>query len=468
MANHLNTHSRRRFIKGAGLAGLTTPLLAQQGLVSRNGSTTQAKNLIFLVVDGMCNGTLGLAHHWHHRNRGKALNWMQLYQRPDLCRGTQDTASLSSPVTDSAAAASAWGSGQRVNNGAVNIDPQGKSLLPIFLRAKYAGKRVGLVTTCRVSHATPAGFFANVADRDDEPAIVRQYLEREADLLLGGGARFFQQAAPSDAPAVDFSAWTAAGYLLARDRDQLRQLPLSGQPVLGVFADSHIPYALDRRNDRALSAIPSLPEMFAAALHQLQGARDGFVLQVEGGRVDHAGHANDPAAILHEQLEFDACIPRALEFIEQHPDTLLIVTTDHGTGGCQLDGAGKRYNDSGPALDRINRFRQSFEWLEQRFRVTGKFDADLLTQATGIDAVSERAAEVVQAALHDPNVSYLSSVLTREFAAELTAATAVGWSSTRHTAENVELMAFGPGSRQVPAFMRNDELHNIMTDALGI
>jgi len=468
MADKLKTHSRRRFLKGAGLAGLTTPLLAQQAMAAKKGSKPPAKNLIFLVVDGMCNGTLGLAHHWHLRNRGQPLNWMQLYQRMDLCRGSQDTASLSSPVTDSAAAASAWGSGQRVHNGAVNLDPQGNSLLPIFLRAKQAGKRVGLVTTCRVSHATPAGFFANVADRNDEPTIVRQYLEREADVLLGGGARFFQSAGQAGAPAVDFSAWTAAGYLLARNREQLRQLPRSGQPVLGVFSDSHIPYALDRRNDRALSAIPSLPEMFAAALHQLQGARDGFVLQVEGGRVDHAGHANDPAAILHEQLEFDACIPLALNFIEQHPDTLLIVTTDHGTGGCQLDGAGKRYHDSGPALERINRFRQSFEWLEQRFRATGIFDADLLTQATGIDAVSQHSADVVQGSLLDPNVSYLSSVLTGEFAAELTAATAVGWSSTRHTAELTELLALGPGSRQVPAFIRNDQLHGIMTDALGI
>ena len=83
--------------------------------------------------------------------------------------------------------------------------------------------------------------------------------------------------------------------------------------------------------------------MFSAALNQLNGMKEGFVLQVEGGRVDHAGHGNDAGGILHEFLEFDACIPIALEFIESHPDTMLVVTTDHGTGGCQLDGAGSAY-----------------------------------------------------------------------------------------------------------------------------
>ena len=80
--------------------------------------------------------------------------------------------------------------------------------------------------------------------------------------------------------------------------------------------------------------------MFKAALASLGGTNEGFFLQVEGGRVDHAGHANDAGAILHEYLEYDDCIPVALEYIKEHPDTLLIVTTDHGTGGCQLDGQG--------------------------------------------------------------------------------------------------------------------------------
>ena len=467
MVNKVVSKSRRRFLKGAGMAGLATTLAPQHSLAVESNKHGKAKNLIFLVVDGMCNGTLGLAHHWNLRNRGKRLNWMQLYERADLRRCIQDTASNSSPVTDSAAAASAWGSGRRVNNGSINVDPNGKSLTPLFVRAKQAGKRTGLVSTCRISHATPAGFAASVENRNNEDAIVRQYLDHELDLLLGGGAKHFKQSSGTARTTDYFNAFESAGYVTVRGRGELRRLPHLNKRLLGIFSDSHIPYAIDRQNDPSLADIPDLPEMFAAALNQLHGSKEGFVLQVEGGRVDHAGHANDPGAILHEQLEFDSCIPTALDFIEKHPDTLLIVTTDHGTGGCQLDGHGRRYNDSGPALDRMNQFRFSFEWLEKHFKASGNFDSQLLTRATGITATEAQAVEI-QEAIKDPNINYLNSRMTRAFAKELTSISATGWSSNSHTAENVELLAMGPGSEQVPGFIQNYELFGLMTDALGI
>jgi alkaline phosphatase len=206
--------------------------------------------------------------------------------------------------------------------------------------------------------------------------------------------------------------------------------------------------------------------MFSAALNQLDGAKDGFVLQVEGGRVDHAGHGNDPGSILHEFLEFDACIPIALEFIESHPDTMLVVTTDHGTGGCQLDGAGSAYVGSGPALDRINQLRHSFEWLQQGFEATGTFDPVLLKTALGIDATDTQAA-FVQAAL-DAEARYLSGALNKAFGKQLNELTAVGWTSNKHTSECVELFAFGPGSETIPPLIKNYEMFGILTKALGI
>ncbi len=100
--------------------------------------------------------------------------------------------------------------------------------------------------------------------------------------------------------------------------------------------------------------------------------------------------------ILHELLEFDDCIPIALEYLRNDPDTLLIITTDHGTGGCQLNGAGPAYVDSGPALDGINDMTGSFEALEQKFIATGQFDAEVFTKATGIVATPNQAARFKQ------------------------------------------------------------------------
>lgn len=458
--------SRRKFLQVSGLASAASLLSGCQANQSAEApSSGRAKNLIFLMVDGLCNGTLGLAHHWKLRNVGERLHWMQLYDRPDFHRCFQDTASASSPVTDSAAAASSWGSGQRVMNGSVNVDASGKQLKPILSYAKEAGKKTGLVTTCRITHATPAGFATNVHDRYMEDEIARQYMEREIDVLLGGGSRHFVQT-QKDGSHLDYlSIFQSRGYDIALNRSELSLHP-SNRRLLGLFSKSHVPYAIDRKNDPALSEVPSLTEMFEAALARLSGTENGFVLQVEGGRVDHAGHANDPGAILHEFLEYDACIPIALEYIRKHPDTMLIVTTDHGTGGCQLDGQGDRYNDSGPALDRINQLNFSFEWLQKRFEARGQFDAATLEEALHIEATTEQGT-LVQKAL-DEEAKYLSGALSAAFGRQLKQMTSVGWSSSKHTSECVDLFAFGPHATNVPAFINNYEIFGIMMEALGL
>ena len=476
MSTTSNHPSRRQFLKGAGLAGAATALTACTSLAKPDASTSvsepkPAKNLIFLVADGMCNGTLALAHHWSVHNRGEKLHWMQLYGRDGLSRAFMETRSASSPVTDSAAAASSWGSGQRVYNGTINFSTEGKELTPIYTYARAAGKATGLVTTCTVTHATPAGFVANVKNRGQEKDIAEQYLERDIDVILGGGLGQFKYSESEkdgiSRPAGNlFPDFEAKGYTIARNRGDLTKATGS-KKLLGLFSGGHVPYAIDRKNDTALTAIPSLPEMFKAALTSLQRAEKGFVLQVEGGRVDHAGHANDAATILHEQLEFDDCIPIALEFIEKNPDTLLIVTTDHGTGGCQLDGKGSAYVESGPALDAINDITQSLSWLAERFKLSGEFDAALFEKHTGIKPIAEQV-ERIQDALLDPEMKYLSSFMSGVFANQLWQKTAVGWSSNNHTSECVELLAFGPGSSAIPHYIENYELFGYVTNALGL
>lgn len=457
--------TRRQFLKLSGVAGAASVLPVSQVVANHKAAPSQAKNLIFLVVDGLCNGTLGLAHHWKLRNEQAPLHWIEMFERDDLHRSFQDTASASSPVTDSAAAATAWGSGTRVNNGSINVDTSGKELKPLLSYAKEAGKKTGLVTTCRITHATPAGFSANVAQRNDEDAIARQYLEREIDLLLGGGARQFKQNKEGSSLVDYVSRFKSKGYQVAINRSGLKASSPKGR-LLGLFSDSHVPYAIDRKNDQNLSEIPSLVEMFEAALDNMSDAKDGFVLQVEGGRVDHAGHANDPAAILHEYLEYDECIPIALDYINAHPDTMLIVTTDHGTGGCQLDGLGKAYGESGPALERINRFKYSFEWLQNSFKSNGQFNPRLVEEAFGIDPTKQQA-KAIQTAL-DNKDKYLSGALSKAFGQQIQEMTAVGWSSGKHTSECVDLLTFGPGADSVPAFIDNNELFGIMTTALGL
>lgn len=464
--SELNSPNRREFLKLSGLAGAASLLPASKAISAEESALPPvAKNVIFLVVDGLGNGTTGLAHHWKLRNEKSSLHWMELFERPDMVRAYQDTASANSPVTDSAAAASAWGGGRRVNNGSINVAPDGTHSVPILTHAKAAGKMTGLVTTCQITHATPAGFATNVKRRNMAEAIARQYYEREIDVLMGGGRNHFLQKDDAGEVTDYVSLFKEKGYTVAKNLEQLKAARGPGR-LLGLFAESHIPYAIDRENDPSMKHIPNLPQMFEASLERLGGSKDGFFLQVEGGRVDHAGHANDPGGILREFLEFDRCIPIAIDYIKSHPDTLLIVTTDHGTGGCQLNGVGGSYLDSGPALDRINRQRFSFERMQERFRRTGKFDAAIVKDILGIESTSEQGA-IVQKAL-DGEAKYLSAAIMDAYGKQLLELTSVGWTSHNHTGENVEFFAMGPGATQFPPYFKNYELNGFLRSAAGL
>jgi len=118
----------------------------------------RVKNIIFLVSDGMSQGTLTMAELLRQRKEGRGSNWINLYREGKARSALMDMASLNSLVTDSAAASSSWGGGHRVNNGALNMGPSGEMYTPILKKFKQAGNAVGCVTSVPITHATPAGF----------------------------------------------------------------------------------------------------------------------------------------------------------------------------------------------------------------------------------------------------------------------------------------------------------------------
>ena len=184
---------RRDWLKTATLSGAAAVLAGIKASAEPAGAPAKkVRGVVFMVSDGMSPGVLTLAESYSQLTRKMGTQWWSLLNDRKAARGLMDTASANSMVTDSAAASSSWGGGQRVNNGSININPAGQQVTPIAEILKKKNLRIGLVTTATVTHATPAGFAASVPKRNDENFIAPQYLDR-VDVVLGGGSGYFDK-----------------------------------------------------------------------------------------------------------------------------------------------------------------------------------------------------------------------------------------------------------------------------------
>lgn len=424
---------------------------------SRSAHPDHARNVIFMVADGMSHGTLTLSDLAIRKSTGQRCAWMRLWDRPGTRRALQDTASADSIVTDSSAASSSWGIGQRVNNGTVNFTPDNREPEPLLVTAKAHAKATALVTTTRVTHATPAGFIANVPDRDMEPAIAEQIQQRSVDIVLGGGLKNF--------PASTLNIRDAH---LVKDRDALASAPAGlARPLLGLFKNSHVDYVIERPDTQ-----PTLETMAKAALDRLATSDTGFVLQIEAGRVDHAAHANDAGALLAEQMEFDRTIQLVADFTQDRDDTLVVITSDHGNANPGMTVYGR---DADRGLDRLLTARSSLESMLEAASEDGQ-GPDMIdriiaqvSEHRGID-MGQRERQIMAAALagSPTNPFAPQNNWTSLLGALLANFYGVSFLSPNHTADHVECTAFGPGSQDMPPYLLNTDLHRMVIQALDI
>ena len=188
---------RRDFLKTGSLAALggmlLTPFGAKANTIKEEFRGRKAKNIIFMVSDGMSVGTMIMADIYLKRKNGQSSNWVGLYEDNLVQRALMDMASANAIITDSAAASSSWGGGVRVNNGSLNVSPNGKENMPILQKFKQAGKKVGCVTTVPITHATPAGFCVTSKRRNAMDHIAEQYAELNFDVMMGGGSQYFDK-----------------------------------------------------------------------------------------------------------------------------------------------------------------------------------------------------------------------------------------------------------------------------------
>ena len=312
----------------------------------KNGKPTGKRNLVFMVSDGMGPTSLTLSRTYRQDKTGLPMNDVLVLD--DHLIGTSRTRSTSSLVTDSAAGATAFSCGQKSYNGAISVLPNHTPCGTVLEAAKRAGYMTGLVVTTRITDATPACFAAHVEKREYEDIIAEQEVGEHPlgmvlDLMLGGGrCHFLPNSTHGSCRDDDRDIVALAkknGFSYVDDRKGFDGLNFGSSvklPLLGLFAPTDIPYEIDRRNMNDI--YPSLDEMARTALKALQAATkdndQGFFLMIEGSRIDHAGHGNDPAAQVHEVLAYDDAFASVLDFLDKDDvEGVLVGTSDHETGG---------------------------------------------------------------------------------------------------------------------------------------
>lgn len=288
-------------------------VLAVLGLwVMALSASAQATNVILCIGDGT------------GREQIKAGGW---FKGTNLCfeswthSASVTTRSASSPITDSAAGATAMATGHKVNNGVLSVAlPGDKRPLETFLElAKGMQKRTGLVTTTRMTDATPAAFGSHQLGRTNYAQIAADYLMRSRPNVLFGGGKTGMSV--TNAAAAGYTVVTNRAGLLALDT--AREVLVSGQ-----FGSGDMPYEQD-----GLGSLPHLSDMTDTALRILEHSTNGFFLLVEGGLIDHACHMNDIGRCVREVVEFDNAVQTVLTWCGSRQDTLVLVTADHETGG---------------------------------------------------------------------------------------------------------------------------------------
>lgn len=240
--------------------------------------------------------------------------------------GLFTTHSLDQLVTDSAAGATAFATGDKTDNGMVSMLPDGTKPKTVLELAEEKGKATGLVATSQITHATPACFSAHVKDRGNEMAIARQQTTAGIEVLLGGGTKFYE----TNDEGNLVTQMTNSGYAYLNKKDQLEQLETeSAEKVLGLFAESGMKPASKREI--------SLSLMSQKAVEILDNDPDGFFLMVEASQVDWRGHDNDADGVIAEMKDMNGAVKWLLDYQETHPDVLLLWVSDHETGGMAIE-----------------------------------------------------------------------------------------------------------------------------------
>lgn len=437
-------------VLSVGLISTTLVTNNPQAAFAAN-SKAQSKNLIVMIGDGMGPAEVTAARYYARKHLGQDHLALDSYYVGKATTNSQQSpySTESGAVTDSAAAGTAFSTGNKTYNNAISVSNNdiAKPFGSVIEAAMKQGKATGLVTTDSITGATPAVWASHVRLRSNQNAIASQYLNSGVSVFFGGGKQNFvtneEKGKRTDKSIIaDFEA---KGYKTAFDKKGLEAIPANSGKALGIFSMSEIPYVLDRDQNT-----PSLENMATKAIDILSKNKNGFVMMIEGGRIDHSGHANDLPANVQETIEFDKAVKAVMDFAKKDGNTSVVITADHETGGLSL-GINNVYELN---VDLWNKEKHSYEYLNKQLEEAKTTDdvKKIVADNTGFNDLTDDEVNFI---LKGDGSSYKRG---GAYNAVISKRLAVGWTGHGHTAVDVGVWAYGPIASLVKGDIDNTDI----------
>lgn len=462
----------------------------------------KAKNVILIVGDGMGVSTVTAARILDGQLKGKdgESNRLAFEKFPYFALSV--TASANQQTSDSAPTATAMVAGIKTNDGAISVKQTiarnegdasvvaAASVKTILEQAEERGLSTGVVSTARVTHATPAVNFAHTPNRDWEadanlPAgatvkdIARQLLEFPygdgLEVVLGGGRRYFYSETEADPEYTGRKGIRRDGRNLHQewvtkyqksayvwDKKGFDAVDVhKTNHLLGLFEPSHMRYEADRATD--VAGEPSLAEMTTKALDVLKKNKKGFYLMIEAGRIDHGHHAGNAYRALTDTIALSDAVKAALAGTDPR-ETLIIVTADHShvftIAGYPDRGnpiLGKSAIDGVPLKDSLGLPYTTVSYANGPGFIGG------LTRREYNPATEGTVAATYEGGAERPDLTYVDTTKSTYLQEA-----AVPMGSETHAGEDVGIYAFGPNAHLFHGVQEQHVIYHIMADALNL
>ena len=459
------------------------------------------KYVFYFIGDGMGPAQLQAAQYFHkvETQNPDANLVMNSFPQSALVSTHADN----TLITDSAAGGTALATGYKTTNGVVAKLPDGSDVKTIAEAAREKGYAVGIATSVRITHATPAAFSAHNMSRSAENDIAVDQINSGFEYFAGGGYRHF--VAKGNAEGLKskrkderdlVAELKNKGYTTFvgdKDRDAFRALaPKKGEKVFAALAYSALGYEIDRRNSPAgPNAMPSLAELTEKGIEVLEAQKKPFFFMVEGGKIDWAAHCHDAAATIWDTLAFDDAVAKAVDFYNKHPEeTLIVVAADHETGGMamgiSMDSKGyflklsellkvkastedvlagvypKLYKER---QDKAVRQGLFLDYLAKDFGLTDLTEGE---RKMLVDAMETEDNNQTAPAEEQITYGYSYSPTMIAVAHLISYRARLNWTSYVHTASLITVSAKGAGTESFSGFMDNTGIPKTLASIIGV